>query len=409
MAYYLLSHSKTYPMKYIPITLLTLCLFAKPTFSQTKHRTTQIGDSLLSKYQFQKALAYFEHELNIEKKNVKTLSKIALCHRQLGNSNKEKATYEAILKIDSSHIPSLNQMGGIYLQLKNYEKSTYLFRYLSKQQPDNSYYYKQLGKVAHRASQFIDAVIYYEKAISLNKNDIESTLQLCKIYYNLQLYTKLDSCIALGKALDDLNTVPWLYEMKSSYAQKKYNNTIDAINRALELGEDSSVFIMQKLGVSFYHHGQYYSAIKVLKRLLEQDKNNESIHYYLGLSYKKIREFEKGQYHFESAIDKGITRYLSDYYVQLALCFEEQGLLEKSIKSYQIAYKSSKQNILLYHLARNYDLYYKDKSTALSYYERYLAMNDSDHIPLLGYSKKRISELKEIIHFDTGNTNNSLD
>jgi tetratricopeptide (TPR) repeat protein len=93
----------------------------------------------------------------------------------------------------------------------------------------------------------------------------------------------------------------------------------------------------------------------------------------------------------------------------LALCFEEQGLLEKSIKSYQIAYKSSKQNILLYHLARNYDLYYKDKSTALSYYERYLAMNDSDHIPLLGYSKKRISELKEIIHFDTGNTNNSLD
>lgn len=77
----------------------------------------------------------------------------------------------------------------------------------------------------------------------------------------------------------------------------------------------------------------------------------------------------------------------------------------EAIKAYQTAYKSSKENILLYHLARNYDLYYKDKKTAVEYYEKYLLTQDSDNVSFMNYSEHRISELKEYIHFDIDTLN----
>ena len=100
-----------------------------------------------------------------------------------------------------------------------------------------------------------------------------------------------------------------------------------------------------------------------------------------------------------------ITAILSDHNrimidtAPIIYFIEENENYKESIQAYQAAYRSSKNKILLYHLARNYEAYYSDKATALLYYEKYLAINDTNNIEFMEYSKYKISELKETIHF----------
>ena len=74
-------------------------------------------------------------------------------------------------------------------------------------------------------------------------------------------------------------------------------------------------------------------------------------------------------------------------------------MFDKSIQYYKAAYTQKKDKILLYHLARNYDQYYKDKTTALKYYNLYLSENDTINSSFLDYTKARINEIKVEKHF----------
>lgn len=79
-------------------------------------------------------------------------------------------------------------------------------------------------------------------------------------------------------------------------------------------------------------------------------------------------------------------------YTQLATSYESLKDFKSAIKYYKAAYESSKSDILLYHLARNYDVYYKDKSQAITYYKRYLSSDDTIRIAR-EYTRLRLDEL----------------
>ena len=88
-----------------------------------------------------------------------------------------------------------------------------------------------------------------------------------------------------------------------------------------------------------------------------------------------------------------MSENITQYYVQLAASYENVGDFKSAIKYYKAAYETSKKDILLYHLGRNYDVYYKDKSTAIAYFKRYL---DSDDTIKLAkeYTRSRLNELE---------------
>jgi hypothetical protein len=64
-----------------------------------------------------------------------------------------------------------------------------------------------------------------------------------------------------------------------------------------------------------------------------------------------------------------------------------------AIKYYKAAYEESKSGILLYHLARNYEVYYKDKAQAIAYFKRYLESDDTIKLAR-EYSRSRLNELE---------------
>ena len=224
--------------------------------------------------------------------------------------------------------------------------------------------------------------------------------ELSTIYQKLNLYALADSLTDKGLRLDSTHVKLLLTNAKIAYKQKKYTDVVQSVNQILKIQNDTSTYVLKLLGVSYFHLKDYEKAITLLEKIVKNKQESEVIHYYLGLAYRTNGNLEKSINHFNQAINMGITDNITSYYTNLAVTYEDGGNFKESIKAYQAAYKSSKNKILLYHLARNYDSYYEDKETALRYYERYLALNDTGNIEFKDYSKHRISELRGIIHFE---------
>jgi tetratricopeptide (TPR) repeat protein len=358
------------------------------------------GDIFLTNYQFEKAIESLTLCYRQDLQNIEYLKKIALCYSNMGQLKDAKINYLEILKIDSNNILSLNQLGVSYLKESNYKQSLLQYIKLEKLDPLNSYYQKKIAKLSFKSGKIENSILHYKKAHKLNPKDIDVIIELSQIYQSLKLYSEADNLINKGRLIDSTNTKLILYQVKSAYKQKSYLSVILGINQILKTTKDSTSNLLRLFGVSSFHTGDYQNTITSLEKVIENKQESEIVYYYLGLAYRAIGNGDKSIYHFERAINESISDNISIYYTNLAVTYEEQGMYAESIKAYQTSYKSSKDKILLYHLARNYDMYYKNTKTAILYYERYLATNDSANIQFKDYSKYRVSELKTVMHFN---------
>ncbi|PCJ26998.1 MAG: hypothetical protein COA97_04705 [Flavobacteriales bacterium] len=358
------------------------------------------GNVFLANYQFNKAIEYLNHCYRDDTENIDYLKKIALCNYKLGRLQSAKKIYLKILTKDSINISVLNQLAIIYLKESNYKKSQEQYQKLINIDASNSYYHKKIAEIYLKKADIENSIFHFEKAHLYNPSNIEVIVELSRIYLGLKFYVIVDSLLSKGRVLDATNVKLILYQAKSAYMQKNYPSVINNVNQILTSAKDTSAYLLKLLGISNFHVKNYQNAIVILEKITDDNKQSEIIHYYLGLAHREAGNINNSIKYFEKAINKGISNNISTYYTNLAVSLEEKGMFKESINAYQAAYKSSKDKILLYHLARNYDSYYKNKKTALKYYEMYLAKNDTGNVKFKNYSKHRISELKQIIHFD---------
>lgn len=358
------------------------------------------GNRLLVNFQFAEALEQFEICCSSEPTNTGCLRKIALCNYRLGRYPKAVHYNQLILERDSGNVTAKNQLAAIFSKQGYHDEARQQFIELVAIDPNNSYYYEQIASLSRSMGDLGTAVAGYEKVHSLDPKNLEAIIQLARIYQQLEMHTAADTLIASGLALDTINPKLLMYAAQSAYKQKNYDGVISSLNQLLYSTQDTSVYALKLLGISYFHTQETERAIVALEHAVQKEDDSEIVHYYLGLAYGDSGDVEKSIHHFELAIDQGMSDNLPAYYTNLAIAFEEKGMFSESIRAYQAAYKNSKDKILLYHLARNYDSFYEDKKIALKYYEKYMAANDTDNVRFKDYTQHRITELKRVIHFD---------
>ena len=77
---------------------------------------------------FEKARENFQAALDIDDGNIDTNYNLAKVLTNMNNNSLALKYYEKILKLRNDHAPSFNNMGDIYLSLKNYEKAEMFFK-----------------------------------------------------------------------------------------------------------------------------------------------------------------------------------------------------------------------------------------------------------------------------------------
>jgi len=357
------------------------------------------GEELLRTYHFEEAIPRLEECIGEHPDNLSLIAELAYCQEKSGRLAGARASYMKILDCDPAHVSALNRLGMLYYRNMDYARAQEAYARLIRNDSLNAYYYKKYAEISLKRKDFVRAAAYYSRGLELNPDDLEIIMALLPIYMELKLFDEAGALLNNGICLDSAAARLYVFAARLDYAKKDYRGVISDIAHAFSLGADSSVSLNKMLGIALYFNREYSRSLKTFQSVIKSGNESEIAHYYLGMNYRALGELEKAAFHFNKAIERGISENISNYYTYLGITYEEQGNYLSSIKAFKAAWHVSKDKILLYHLARNYDAYYRDKKTALLYYQSYLNSNDTANLEIMDYSDKRISELKEVIHF----------
>lgn len=384
--------------------LVPLCTLSQdlPNINQDEQIIRQ-ADDFIRNYQFNRAIRLMENHLQKPgTKGIKFWQKLAECHAKLGNTFKARKYYNNIIKIDSRHLQALNQLGILYQKEDNHASAQACYEQLIQLDSTNSYYYKNLAKIKSKRGFISSAIQLYDSALWYNPEDLESIISLAEIYLELMEHDKtfnqaFSEVLERGFSIDSLNR--YLLELKaeSTYHQKEYQSTINLLHTIFENYQDTTGWQATLLGMAHKQLKNWQQAEQWFLWIIEKEEDTELTHYYLGTVYDQQNDNEKAIKHFEMAIEKGISDNIHNYYVSLGDAFETRGEMSKKIKAYQSAYEHSNLNILLYKLARSCDDYYKDKSIAMRYYQRFID-NSRQNNRYTEYARYRIDKIKEYLH-----------
>jgi tetratricopeptide (TPR) repeat protein len=346
------------------------------------------ADSMMANYKFEEALNLLTKGDSL---NTSILLRIGQCNFRLGASEAAIRPYERVLQMDSSNLTALNQLGQLYARDGDFEKALSCFTQLVRLDPTNSYYCKQAGSMAARLDDKMTAKFWFKKALDFNPADVEASLALGNILMETEEYESVDSIVQLALAVDPKFKPILLLSAKSAFEQQHYEPVITTINSLLKKSDTTALYA-RMLGVSYFHLRDYNKLVACMSFLLKNRYDAEWIYYYMGIASRGLDDLPASINWFKLAAQKSISENTKTYYSQLGQSYEEAGDYQEAIKAYRAAYNYSKEGILLYHLARNYDVYYKDKATALAYYRRYLESDDTIRLAK-EYARKRMQDM----------------
>lgn len=377
------------------IKLIVLSLIGLNLIAQNYNKDIEEARNLFESYDYQKVVFTLSNIDTITQEKEELLAKSFI---QLGQLKSAESQYKKLIEMDKENRKYKNELAKLYVKSNKYKNALEIYESLSLLELENPFYKKKIADMYSLLGDPVLAVLNYNQSLKLNPLDVECAMKLSDLMVDLDQFQVADSILSRHYT-NDPKYLPILHRLlKLNYKQHKYKDVVDISNRLFAQG-DSSLLTKKILGICAYRLNDYVLAIELLEEVVEAVSNKEVIHFYLGLAYKAIDDLSKAEFHLEKAIDEGITENIESYYTQLGATYERQGNFADAIRSYRIAYEKSNNVILLYHLARNYDQYYKDKDVALDYYLKYLSYNDTMNKLYYDYSKHRVGQIRSEGHF----------
>lgn len=387
-------------MKYLLPLLLLLVVPTKHSFSQDASSANleviyANAMDAIGNYQFDKALKLLSQCYIKDQRNILYINQIGYCHLQSGRYLDARLYYGETLKLDSTNITALSSLGSIYERQNNFNKALAYYQKLIAIDSTNSFYHKRAGYMCFKKGASLEAIGYFLSAHNLNEEDVEVINQVSSIY--LQLGELDYAALMLEKGLYlDPNNIKLLHAKARLHQKKKeHEEVITYVDRAMQQG-DSTDYYQMSIGVAYLQLDSLDQGIFHLESIVKREKDNEHTHHYLGVAYQQKDSIERSIEHYENAIAMGLSRKLKLYHSDLGSIYENQNDHKQAIYHFEKAFEYAEEPEFLFYLARNHDLYYKDKRMAMRYYEQYWSSGDKQY---RDYTSERMEKLKEIIHF----------
>lgn len=342
------------------------------------------------------ALASAELSYSKDSTDLKCLNIIADASNKLGDQAKAKKYYHKLEKLDSSNVSIYVQLASIYEQQLRTPRAIKYYTILNKLLPDNPIYFRKNAKLYRSAGDIQEAFRLYAAANKLNPRDVLTIKGMAELCIGNNQMEMADSLIREGLQIDAENISMSYILAKSKYKQKQYDS-VTLVLEGLRGQIDLNSYYNKLLGYSYLQIDSVDLAIQKLQLALVDDEESEKLHYYLATAFEKKNEMEGALVHFEKAVEFGKSHDLDIYHRNAARLANKEKQYKKAIAHYKDAYKYGNDPVVLYYLAAICDTYYKDKSIAVSYYQKYIK-SKHPHKEYQDYAVKRRRYLKELMH-----------
>jgi len=363
--------------------------------------TAQTLDSLYTSGDYTGAIPLLEEQVPADSSDLIVLKKLANAHFQLGDTKSSASYYLKLLSYNDEDIPTIKRLATIYELEENTPKALKYYLKLTQLLPENGTYFRKVAVQYAKAGERNGAYTNYLKAYALNKRDLLTIKSLTEMMLAQDEVGAADSILWKARSYDDKNIAYALLMARSKYKQKQYDSVI-VVMEGMRGRIDFTNYYNKLLGYAYMKVDSVDKAIVCLERSLVDEGNPEKAHYYLSEAYAKKGDDTAFVFHLEKAITAGKSDNLGKYHRNMAKYYDDNKSLKKAIPHYESAYRYTKEPRFLFFLARAYDAYYADKSTAVRYYKKYIASSDSVE-EYKNYARDRSRVLKEQIHLTKTN------
>lgn len=274
---------------------------------------------------------------SVNQEQLGTLFQEALSHHQRGDLNTASTLYKKILTKHPNHFDSIQMLGVIAAQLKDYLAAEKLLKSAIKANSKNSQSYYNLGIVSHELGKLPEAISCYDQAIAFNQHYSEAYYNRGMVLQELLMYRaaidSYENAIAINpKYIEAINNCGLVLKSQNEFnlALEYFDKTI-AINPNFAEGHNNRGLIMQLLKMPESAILSYEQAIKVNPQYVEAHNN-------LGSIYMELRQFEAALLSYKTALN------INPNY---ALAFNNLGNLYIELKQVDMAMNCYKKSIEL--------------------------------------------------------------
>lgn len=355
------------------------------------------GLYLVKKYQYSQALQSFEKAYLQDPNNSVLLTELAEVNNSLGNFHQALPYLQLLYSRDSSNSVNAIQLAKAYFNIRKYQEPYELLNANYQRDSSNLYLTKQLAFAALKSGHDSLAIELYAKIIPNNPNDINNYLNLASLYQRNNGYPEAIKTFENGIDVFPEETLLITKMADLHYAKRNYAKAIVPYEKILSMG-DSIPDVIKNLGISYYYEKEYNKSLSLLDKSLMIKPNDPIAGLFLGLCYKNLNQPEESIAYLNFASKIALPYYLSDIYNQLGNVYLEKKSYKKSVEFLKKAYRldSTKYDVL-FKIANTYDVWQKDKSQALRYYNYFLnsKIEQSDNNEqLIKYATERKQKIK---------------
>lgn len=344
---------------------LFIGLFCKSLYAQTIDK-----EKLLEYYQSQRyaeAAQYLQSIYPSDTKDLKALSQMAYCNMMSGRLPDAEKNYLQINTLQPSSLPVLFSLTNINARRGNNAKARGYLTQIISIDSTNFNAFKQLAGLTDSSEL---KLAYLKKANALNATDADVAYDLATAYRNDKQYEPAYNVLKTAIAADTGNFILQQALLPMANQLAKYKEVVDIGEKLLQNAADANV--MKDVGKAYFFLKNYQKCLSLYKTLEDAGTVNESIVYYMTLSYRELKNYEMALVYAKKTIDEGISVNTAAYYGTLAGIYEEKKQFANALSAYKRGLTFSTSNSIYYRMGLLYDLSLKQAKNALTYYNLYL-------------------------------------
>lgn len=323
---------------------------------------------------------------------------IARSYNAVGNYEKAITQYQYVVEEDVKNQLAQFELGKLLLKVNRFKEAKSVFTNLSNLNMTNPEFQFYLGEVNRHLDVTDESLKQYEKAINLDSTHLRSLFQLAKHYTIKQERDNALKYILQGLRYYENDVSLINLHALVLFNDYQYEKAIPLFEKVLELGEDKD-YVYDKLAFSYNRNWEFSKAKKAYHILIKRDDTNSQTYFDLASVYQKENKLDSAKIYINKAmaVQKPV---FANGYSQLAYIAREQNDFKTAFKFFKLAHQEDTSNARTYYnLATTYDQFGTDLQKKLVYYQNFLNDYPNEHPYYYETAKKRISELKEEIHF----------
>lgn len=210
---------------------------------------------------------------------------------------------------------------------------------------DSNEEYLKLSAKINKALYKLEATQHdYEKLILINPSQMDYKLELARLYFDRQKFTKSAQLVVSIMSEAPKYVSAYILAAKIYIKMYDFKNVVKMCQKVLDLDlNNEEAFYLKALGQMGLFDVD--GAIATAKQLLDYNPHKSEAYALLGAAYVEKSEYEIAQKYYNEAIL--INSKNSDYFFNLALLQEKSGQIKEALRLLFVAHSLSPENKLI--------------------------------------------------------------